>query len=175
MSLSSSPGRNDGFTAIPRLLFDLLLCLPLTKRDLTILLLVARLTYGCRDAEWVSLKKADLAAVGIGSNHAKSCLQSLLVRKFLLRKGNCAEYRINDKLIATHLTNDAAKRLDRLSVLVGQQLAIPSRNGNSLPDIGSPLFPNGEVSPSQNGNISQSPGWSFSRSRRRFEKNFNTS
>ena len=49
-----------GFTAIPRALFDRLLTLDLTKREMIVLLLIVRLTYGVRNNPWVNLRQADL-------------------------------------------------------------------------------------------------------------------
>src|SRR5579871_6835157 len=101
---------SDGFTAIPRHMFDLLLCLPLNKRDLSILLLVVRLTYGCRGNRWARLRQADLSAIGIGPNHARECLCSLLDRKLLLRHGSADAYRLNDTMLLASITPDGAAR-----------------------------------------------------------------
>jgi hypothetical protein len=65
-----------GHTRVPHTVYDLLLIEELTKRELLVLLLVARLTYVCR-REWVVLRQADLKAIGIGANHARETLGQL--------------------------------------------------------------------------------------------------
>lgn len=178
MPTSSSSISSEGFTAIPRPIFDLLLCLPINKRDLTVLLLVARLTYGCRDRQWAHLKQADLITVGIGPTHAKSCLKSLLSRRLLIQNGTRLEFRLNVLEQTTHIEKETDVRLSRLTTLVSYHLG-SSQTGNispaSLPKTVTPPLPNEELYPYQNGNIQAASGWSFSHSSRQFEKDFDSS
>src|SRR5579871_6005610 len=90
------PRNTGGFTALPRGMIDGFLTLPLTRRELSVLLLVARLTYGCRNARWARIAQADLAVVGIGANHAGEVLRSLLKRGLLERNGRRQEYRLGE-------------------------------------------------------------------------------
>lgn len=160
-------GPDGGFTALPRRVLDLLLCLSLTRRELSVLLLVARLTYGCRGAAWARLSQADLAAVGIGANHAGEVLRSLLGRGLLQRNGNAPEYRLGGLERAEHEASGA--RIRRLDALVARQLRPPSQNGSPmLPETGGRAFPKREVSPSRNGNPSGVVPWRFDPSRSRF-------
>jgi hypothetical protein len=175
LSHSSFTASSEGFTAIPRPVLDLLLCLPLSKRDLSILLLVVRLTYGCRNRLWAQIKQADLAAIGIGPTHAKDCLRTLLDRKLLLQHGHSNYYCINDALFTQPLPNEVVVRLDRLAVAVGRNLGKTSPFGKPVPRKVTLPLPIGEVFPYHNGNVSRASGWSFLRSRRKFEKDFDTS
>ena len=160
----SFAGHSDGFIAIPHPILDLLLCGDISKRDLSILLLV------------VQLRHADLSTVGIGKTHAKVCLQSLLSRKLLVQHGTLPEYRLNIPYLATHLEADTGSRLDRLAFLVGRHLGIPSPNGNfidaRLPKKGTPLLPKRELDRYLEGNFEAASGWSFLSSRGKFEKDF---
>ena len=178
MSPSSSSAISEGFTALPHSILDLLLCHSLSKRDLSILLLVVRLTYGCRNARWAHLRQTDLATVGISSNHAKDCLHSLLSRTILIQNGIEPEYRLNVAFLAVHIETETSVRLDLLSGLIGRHLW-NSQKGNFAaaprPQKGTRLFPNREVFPSPKGNIAKASRWSFSRSSRQFEKDFDSS
>jgi hypothetical protein len=178
MPTSSPIANRDGFTAIPRPVLDLLLCLPLSKRDLSILLLVMRLTYGCRNARWAHMKQVDLVAIGIGPTHARKCLQSLLSRKLLVQNGALPAYRLNASYQTSQIEKATEARLGRLTALVGYHLGT-SQNGNlspaELPLLVTRTLPKGELYPYQNGNIRAASEWSFLRSSRRFEKDFDTS
>jgi hypothetical protein len=125
------------FTALPRQLFDNLLAADLSKRELLILLLIARLTFGVRSKSWVPLRQADLAAVGIRASHARECLTRLLLRGLLEHDGNQG-FRINLHAEAWN-TEPASGRRKRVRTLVGTQLA-----SGSLPKMGSRALPSGE-------------------------------
>lgn len=161
---AAAPG---GFTAIPRRTLDALLCIPLTRRELTVLLLVARLTYGCRNLRWANLSQADLAAVGIGANHAGEVLRALIGRGLLERDGTGTRYRMGETAHAS--AGQGAGRERRLEALVARHLRPPPHNGNTMvPETGGQRFPERERSPSQNGNASSDSTWRFDRSRRGF-------
>jgi hypothetical protein len=149
---------------------DMLLCLALTRRELSVLLLVVRLTYGCRNARWARLRQSDLAAVGIGPNHAKETLDALLAGGLLIRNGAMPEYRLGE--LEGAADRQAKERAVRLEGLVAAQVAESSRNGKvggqGLPETGTRTFPFQELSPYRNGNASTVPAWSFDRSQGRF-------
>jgi hypothetical protein len=161
---SSVPG---GFAAIPRRTLDLLLCLALTRRELSVLLLVARITYGCRNAAWARLLQADLSAVGIGAGHARAALEGLISRGYLERRDGTAEYRLGN--LEGGFDAGASGRAKRLEGLVAAQLAGSYRNRKTgvTKSVSRP-FPEREVLPSQNGNTSTSVPWRFDRSQGRF-------
>jgi len=167
LAASSVPG---GFAAIPRRTLDLLLCLPLTRRELSVLLLVARLTYGCRNAAWARLLQADLSAVGIGANHAHAVLEDLMSRHYLERRSGMPEYRLGN--LEAGFNAVASGRAGRLEALVAVQLTGMPRNrklqGMAVPDTGRLAVPKREVPSSQNGNASTVLVWRFDRSQRRF-------
>jgi hypothetical protein len=178
-SMPSSLPTRAGFTAIPNAVLDAILCQPLSRREISILLLVARLTFGCRNIQWAHIKQADLVIIGIGPNHAKGCLLSLLAKNFLVQHGSQLEYCVNTEVLTKQPASDTAERLDRLSVLIGQHLGATSHKGKIsplvLPEMGTELFPKEELLPSRKGNISRRFEWSFSRSSRQFEKDLDTS
>lgn len=92
----------EGFVAIPRGIFDLLLCQGLHKRELSLILLIVRLTYGCRNRSWAHLKQADLTVIGIGPTHAKTTITALLARNLIEQNGNRREYRLHPRLGTVH-------------------------------------------------------------------------
>ena len=110
-----------GFVPLPRPLFDGLLAADLTKRQLKVLLLVARLNYCCRDSAWAKLRPADLAAVGIGPSHAGASLKGLLAAEVLVQNGQRPEYRLNGLALWPR---------QMLGPLVRRQLTGDSRAGN---------------------------------------------
>ena len=166
-------GAPKGFTRIPHRTLDALLCLPLTRRELSVLLLVVRLTYGCRDAPWARLRQADLATIGIGAGHARQVLAGLLACGLLERHGSLPEYRIGHAEGMPEARS--AGRAERLDRLVAAHLAGSYRNGNiegeGVPETGTRMLPKREVPPYRNSNASTVPLWRFDRSQGRFLEN----
>lgn len=169
-SSSLTRHKGEGFTALPRVLLDMLLCSDLSKREILILLLIARLTYGCKGATWARVRHADLSLVGIGANHAKACLEALLVRDMLIQNEEKNEYQLNMAALQQNAVT-ATERLGRLSFLVSQHLRSASPNGKeTVPSLGRRFFPNREETPSQNRKNPNATAWHFSRSKSRFVK-----
>lgn len=170
---SLSRSKRTGFTAVPHPILDLLLCLPLSKRDLSILLLVVRLTYGCRNCRWAHLRPVDLAAVGIGPTHARKCLQSLLTRKLLVQNASFPEYRLSIPYDTSLPETPPVIRRGRLAALVGSHL-VSSQKGiiapADTPKMGTLPLPKQEHGAYQTGSMRVASGWSYSPSKRRFEK-----
>lgn len=155
----------QGFTPLPRRALDHLLCLNLSKRELLILLLVARLTYGCRGRSWIRLRQADLQVVGIGANHARDCLESLLRQGQLVQNGIEPEYRLGELAGEENTT----RRLQRLEMLVSSQLAQSSQKGKpSYPKSGTQTFHKEELTLSQKWKKASVSNWRFDRSRSQF-------
>ena len=164
--LPAPPARRSasGFTALPHALLAVLLCLPLTRRELSVLLLVARLTYGCRNARWARLAHADLATVGIGASHAGEVLRSLLARGLLERSGRGQEYRLGD--LGRALGD--AERLRRLGALVARQLRPSQAKTPAVPKTVDGTLPFRDRYPSRNGSGAARTSWRFDRSQGRF-------
>ena len=116
----------EGFVPLPRPFFDILLCdqdaLGLGLRDVLLLLLIARLTHGCRDVVWASLAPTHLAAVGIGRGHARECLDRLLGSGLVERNGDRDEYRLRSALPEGTASDGARKAV--LGALVGRHLIL---------------------------------------------------
>ena len=166
---SSIPPQRDGFIAVPQPVMEWLLCLNLTQRELVVLLLVARLTYGCRNGTWATLRQADLMAVGIGANHAKEALARLLKRGLLIQEGSDANYRLGNP--SADDAEDMTERQAQLARLVSRKLSESSRFRKVVvPQSGTEAFPNREEKPSILGNPSTGVTWSFSRSEGQFVK-----
>ena len=167
VAMRTLPPRRDSFVAVPQPVMEWLLCLNLTQRELVVLLLVARLTYGCRNTAWASLRQADLTVVGIGANHAKEVLTRLLDRGLLIREGSDAKFRLGNP--STDATEDMTERRSQLARLVSRQLSESSRfRKGVVPSSGTEPLPNREEKPSANGNPSTGVTWRFSRSEGQF-------
>lgn len=181
-----SPDRTLGFTPIPRRLLDAVLCADMSKRELYLWLLVARLTYGAQARQWVALRPADLKVIGIGSNHARAVLAGMLASERLLQNGERAEYRLALPQAAEGSSERTAIRRQRLRQLVARQIDLASQTARAVfapdstasrkgkfdaataPVSGVTLFPKEEYTRSQNGSDSMVPAWRFSRSESRF-------
>ena len=167
-SSTHSPALRHGFIAFPRAIFDQLLCIDLTKRELSVCLLLARLTYGCRNAGWATLRQADLAAVGIGANHARACLERLLNKGGIACDAEGRSYQIARGLVdaGNTMLSTESERVQGLASLIARQLAHMKEPRS--PEMGSRVFLKREEIASQNGNTSGTSVWKFSPSRQRF-------
>jgi hypothetical protein len=154
----------EGHTRLPHVVYDLLLTEELTKRELLVLLLVVRLTYGCR-REWAIIRQADLRAVGIGANHAWEALEQLRVRKLLVRDERTDVWRVGAQAQQSPGGNERRVVLQRL---LHRQL-FPNREA-LLPKMGTLPFPNEELLSSQNGKQEEQQWWAFDRSASQFVK-----
>ena len=172
MPSSFSPAASThGFTAVPRALFERLLVLDLTKREIIVLLLIVRLTYGVRHASWVSLRQADLAAVGISASHAKATLEALVKKGLVTFDEERKAYQVARGFIrgANSREEGETTRAAHLARLVAQQLVSISRSSVlGVPKTGSLILPKREQTTSQNGNIPAVVAEQFSRSRQGF-------
>jgi hypothetical protein len=168
MPSSFSPATSThGFTAVPRALFDRLLVVDLTKRELIVLLLIVRLTYGVRNTPWIRLRQTDLSAVGISASHARSTLEALLTKGFIAFDEDRKAYQIAREFIRGEAEGEAnARRVAHLARLVAHQL-VPTATASDLglSKKGSPNLPKREHTTSQNGKGSSADSWQFSRSR----------
>jgi len=125
VSFSDSNSVSSGFVPVPRPLFDLALCHDLGKRELRLFLLVIRLTYGCRDNAWATLRPGDLNAIGIHSSHARLCIRRLLTTGLILRDDETNRYRANPRWSRKNSENEEAEmaaRTDMLNELVGRHI-----------------------------------------------------
>ena len=141
-----------GFAPVPRMLLDAFLIASLTRSELLLALLIVRLTYGCQNAPFVELRLADLGILGIRPSHARECIDGLVAKGLLERKGK-RNYRlsVNHSL---HLSEpNEIKRQELLKFKVGEQL----RNiEEALPKVtksGSHKFPIPEPKTSKNRNV----------------------
>lgn len=145
---STSTDSLEGFTKFPHTVLERLLLGQLSKRELILVLLIARLTFGCHK-EWAKIIQADLSAIGIRPNHARSIIASSLEKRLILQNQKTKQY----KLGSFDLTS-AAGDAERLKKLVGKQLIDKSSyNGNSdIPIQGTDGLLNQEHASSYNGN-----------------------
>lgn len=150
---------SDKFVRFPSEVYDALLVSDITMRELKVVFLIARLTYGCH-RDWCPLIQADLQAIGIGQNHAHDVLKRLILRDYVQVKAKC--FRLN---VEELIKMAGVQRLDSVGRLVGLSLAQTSRNGNTkVPKVGSSYLPKEEYSTSRSGNIDDVPNGELSRS-----------
>ncbi len=138
----------EGFTKFPHIVLERLLLARLNKRELILVLLVARLTYGCHK-HWAEIIQADLSAVGITPNHAKSIIATSLEKGLILQNHKNMQYQLGS---FSHTS--IAGNTEKLKKLVGKQLIDKSSyNGNnSIPKPGTDELLNREHASSYNGN-----------------------
>ncbi len=146
----SDTTRNEGFTKIPHSVFDGLLLQNLTQRELALLLLVARLSYGCQRRNAV-LRQVDLVTIGISAGHAKGVLSSAIAKGVLVQEESDDEsgslFRLAD------FCGDGTTREVKLRKLVGKQLPRTYQNGNTVvPRVVTDNLPIGEDGSYQIGN-----------------------
>lgn len=142
---------SKGHTQIPHWLFHCLLLLDLTKRDLKVVLLLIRLTYGCQK-KWAKLRQCDLKTIGINENHAKEVLIRLLEEKVIVLNEKINAYSVNEELPKL-----GSLSYDSLRTLVAKQLGSSQKRNYKVPQIGSNRFPQKEEPTSQNGKITPFP------------------
>lgn len=172
-SSPSSPSSQRGFTAVPRILFDRVLCLDLTKRELIVLLLIIRLTYGVRNVAWVCLRQTDLAVVGISASHAKATMESLLKRGAVTFDGDRKAYQITRGFVSgvENRKEVETKRGAHLARLVAHQLTLTSEvSRQGVPKTESRILPEQERNISRKGKVSEADAREFSRTRQGFVK-----
>jgi phage replication O-like protein O len=119
-----------GYTRIPNRLFNAILIAPYNKRQIKIILLIVRLTYGCGKGS-VALKQADLSSIGIDETHAKEALQPLIANQILSRNETTHKVRINYDDLINNIFKDNQKKLNKLQALIGKNLVKSDySNGN---------------------------------------------
>jgi len=149
--------KNNNFTQIQNDILHSILLNKFNQRELKILLLTARLTYGCH-RKWVRFIFADLKIVGIKQSHAKEVIEQMLQKNILVRNNKTGEYRINEDFLIA----EAGKKESLFAVLktvIGKNLTHKtSQNGNSdVPFSGTEPFPKEELQPSLKGNKATFP------------------
>jgi hypothetical protein len=148
--------KEKGFTMVLHVLLNALLLAELTQRQLTVILLIVRLTYGCR-RRWVTLKSRDFEKVGIGSTHIRLVIDPLIERDLILWKKDTKQFRINEEYIIGDLIIGLEDKLSGLNELISQTLANKSyHNGKEkLTKEGINELPNWEDTYYQNGNLTE--------------------
>ena len=156
--------------ALPQDVMTCLLCLDLTRRELVVMLLVARLTYGCRGKVWATLRGADLRVVGIGANHAKAVLTRLIERGLLVKDTTAITYRLRVSVEEETERTETAERKALLKNLVRNHLADFPKTELTFPKRGIQGLREEERTTYRKGKPSKDVAWRFSRSQGRFLK-----
>lgn len=143
---------NKGFTPIPVRVLNGILAASLTELEIRILLLVCRLSYGCR-CHWATFILKDMLAIGIAENHASEIVNKLIRAGWLLRNPfNRYEYRVNDDLLGEESNiMERHSETTKLSSLIGKNLfkETSSNSKEKTPDNGRKHFLNTEVDTSR--------------------------
>ncbi len=122
-----------GFAPIPRKLLDHLLTGSLSKNELLLALLVARLTYGCQDAATVELKLSDLKIIGVRASHARKCIDAL-ISKGIIQKHDHRKYCLKGSFLRSGNANVEGEAL--LLDKVREQLSSNEKRTRKLPKTG---------------------------------------
>lgn len=144
---------DKGFTPIPHDLLNALLVSNLTKRELKVVLLIIRLTYGCHK-KWAYLKQNDLRTVRISETHAKGVFESLSAASTIVKNGKSKQYKVVEDFFISRVPKTGSFELERLTKVIGSNLPrSTSQNGNEeLPKSVRQNLPNKELVSSQNSN-----------------------
>jgi hypothetical protein len=147
------------FVPLPNDILELLLTNGLKMREWAFVLLVARLTYGCKYVKWAKIKFCDLGILNIGQSHAKEIVESVLAKKIVIRNEKTKKYQINEDYIRSELPKTVTSQREKLAKLVGKQLnSNTSQNGNeNVTDLVTNAFPKEKDIDSQNGNYNLLP------------------
>ncbi len=143
-----------GFTRLPHALLNVLIFIDLTQRQWLVILVVLRLSYGCRQ-RWATLKLIDFEYVGIDNTHIREVIDPLIDKKILLWEREFHRFRINEEYIILDLGKELGKQLAGLSELIWRNLSQrSSQNGNrKLTNLVTKELPEGEYSDYQYGNF----------------------
>lgn len=147
------------FIPFPNNIFDLIIVNGLNKRELAFVLLVARLTYGCKNAQWAKIKFCDLIIVNISQSHAKEVVESVLAKKIVTQNEKTKKYRINEDYIRSEVPKMVNPQCEKLVKLVGRQLNLSSsQNGNeNVTKLVTNALPKEEETTSQKSKINPFP------------------
>lgn len=126
------------FTRFPQWLHNALLVLQLSKNELKILLLVARLTYGCHKKEAI-IPSSKFKCIGICPSHLSLPIKSLVTRGFIHHDSTTHTYSlVEDKLI--HDSKIQEKKLEGLNNLI--HISLSQKGNKSIPQTDLSTFPN---------------------------------
>ena len=126
--MNSNNKEKISFTKLNHEWWDYLLVKNFTVRQLKIIYLVIRLTYGIKEdnshhSEWAVRRKTDLQSIGILPSHAKEVMQDVL-GSGIVTQSRSGEFQINlDELKRTVEKDTRSKaRLEKLKHLVRKNL-----------------------------------------------------
>ncbi len=156
--------KTENFTKIPNKILHSILLNHFTKRELKIMFLIARLTYGCH-RKWARFNLSNLQIVGISPSHAGEVMEILLQNTSVIKNNKTMEFRINEDFLLTE-ANKKELLISKLKKVVGKNLPHKtSQNGNEeLPETGIETLPKEEDEFSQKSNLQLLPKKEVSRS-----------
>jgi len=161
--MSNSEERMDssfenGFTRFPYSVLNGILLDDLKKRELKVVLLVGKLTYGCHK-DWATLRQADLGIIGISASHARDTLNGLISSKRLLLNHKTKEIQINNSYFSSKVPKTETIKHNKLATLVGKHIKSHSsqKSNRKLTNSGRLILPKREMSYYQKGNIKELP------------------
>jgi len=149
-NISTLENINKGHTQIPHIVLNALILIGLLQRDLDVVLLISRLTYGCLNQKWAKLRQRDLQIISISESHAKEVITRLLETEIIVQNGRRKEFRINEEYL-TEVTKKGSFLFEKLRKLIGKQFARETslESKAELPEMGSKNLPAAEVITSQ--------------------------
>ncbi len=149
-NISTLENINKGHTQIPHTVLNALILIGLLQRDLDVVLLISRLTYGCLNQKWARLLQRDLQIIGISESHAKEVISRLLENEIIVQNGRRKEFRINEEYL-TEVTKKGSFLFEKLRKLIGKQFVRETypESKAELPKMGSKNLPTEQVITSQ--------------------------
>lgn len=150
----ANPQPTDAHLRIAHSLLEQIMVSGFSKRQLSILLFILRLSWGCGKKEANIPRQSDFEIVGVGKGHIKADLDWLMEAKVIYRNGNF--YGFNKDYDQWRVSRARGYKQERVTEMVRLNLQESYRNGNQVTKTGTEKLPKVEQSGYRSGNISTS-------------------
>lgn len=149
----ASPQKKDGYIGIANEIWDEIIRRNFTKRQLDILLLILRLSYGCNRKVALIPKQKDFYLCGIGENHIKDEIKFLIQCKVLNKGIEKGEYLFNKNYEQWQITPVLKWDTERFKELIHINLKKAKKKDKKLPETGTSYDDKDNKKTSQKGNL----------------------
>lgn len=129
---SKNSKTSDGFTAISNSIYQQLLQRDFTKRQLSVLLMILRLSYGCQRSNAYIPKLVSFGLCGVGKTNITEVLNSLVKHKVLFWDKRESTFEINQNVQDWDIEKVGSWEDEGFQKLLRQNLERSSQNDNFL-------------------------------------------
>lgn len=132
----ASPQPTDAHLRIAHSILEQVMVSDFTKRQLSILLFILRLSWGCGKKEAIIPRQSDFEVVGVGSGHIKVELDWLIESRVIYRNGNL--YSFNKDYDQWRVSRAKEYHQTRLTEMVKTNINHNYQNGKATSQNGNP-------------------------------------